>query len=75
MTSERKQELRFQMWALAQAVLTDTAHTRAAMPCLLDEEYEYAREFSLESQSGPAPVNIATRRRLDVLLQPRSVRI
>lgn len=45
MTDERKLEIRFKMWSLAQHVLTETANTRAAMPFLIDEEYEYAREF------------------------------
>ena len=46
-SDERKLEIRFKMWALAQGVLTDTANTRATMPSLIDEEYEYAREFLL----------------------------
>lgn len=47
MTDERRKELRFKMWTLAQRVLVDTANARAAMPFLIDEEYEYAREFML----------------------------
>jgi hypothetical protein len=47
MTDERMKELRFKIWALAQGVLTDTANTRATMPFLVDEEYEYARTFML----------------------------
>ena len=45
MTDERKKKLRFMMWELARRVLLDTSNTRAAMPQLLDEEYEYARTF------------------------------
>lgn len=47
MTDDRKQELRFKMWALAQGVLADTANARTSMPSLTDEEYEYARDFLL----------------------------
>lgn len=46
-TDARKQELRFKIWELSRGVLTDTANTRASMPLLTDEEYEYAREFML----------------------------
>lgn len=47
MTYERKKEIRLKMWTLARGVLSNAADTRAAMPFLVDEEYQYAREFLL----------------------------
>lgn len=47
MTAERMNEIRFKMWVLARAVMADAANTRAVMPSLTDEEYEYARNFLL----------------------------
>lgn len=55
MTDERMRELRFKIWTLAQSVLTDTANTRATMPSLVDEEYEYAREFMLGIAKSTRP--------------------
>lgn len=52
---EKMLEIRFKMWALAQNVLTDTANTRATMPGLIDEEYEYAREFLLNIARATQP--------------------
>lgn len=55
MTDERMKEIRFKMWALAQGVMRDAANTRAVMPSLTDEEYEYARNFLLRIVRATQP--------------------
>lgn len=55
MTDERMRELRSRVWALARGVLSHAANTRAAMPFLVDEEYEYARAFMLGIASRTRP--------------------
>jgi hypothetical protein len=55
MTEERMLEIRFKMWELARGVMTDAANTRASMPSLLDDEYEYAREFLLGIAKATRP--------------------
>lgn len=56
-TDERKKELRFKIWVLAQYVLMDTAYTRTSMPSVTDEEYEYAREFMIHIAESTKPGN------------------